>query len=234
MQVVEVTGYAVRSAVITLRRRETPLRIVLFPMFHVASPSFFAQVRLRLAGCDVIVAEGVRGRAREVSTLTAAYRFAPKRSRNGLVEQDYATLLPAGVPVVAPDATAQQVASDLRRLPRLTRLPLMMLAPVMGLIFMLRGPRAFFDEDLAVDDLPLTHRAEWLERDGDPLAAVNDRRDRMLLDALARIHEHRGQEPITVAVVYGASHIPAVAAALFSRFGYRPREAEWITVVVPR
>jgi hypothetical protein len=233
VQVIEVTGYAVRSAVITMRRKGTPLQFVLFPMFHIGSPAFYQQVRLRLAACDVIVLEGIHGKSREVSALTMAYRFVPKRSRNGLVEQDDATLLPAGATVICPDASAQQVAADLRRLPRLTRMLLLVFAPIMGLVYMMRGPQSYFDEDLVVDDLPLTHRAEWLERDN-PFATASTRRDRMLLDALAEIHQRRCQEPITVAVVYGAGHVPAIANGLMSRFGYRPREAEWITVVVPQ
>ncbi|WP_330242706.1 MULTISPECIES: hypothetical protein [unclassified Streptomyces] len=48
MQIIEVTGYAVRSAVITMGRTGTPLEFVIFPMLHVASPTFSSQVRIRL------------------------------------------------------------------------------------------------------------------------------------------------------------------------------------------
>jgi hypothetical protein len=33
-----------------------------------------------------------------------------------------------------------------------------------------------------------------------------------------------------VAVVYGAKHMPAVARYLLAAYGYRPRDAEWLTV----
>jgi hypothetical protein len=232
MQIIEVTGFGVRSAVITMRRKDTPLRFVLVPMFHVASPAFYAQVRRRLEACDVIVAEGIRGKSRQISTLTLAYRFAPRRRRNGLEEQSYAALLPAGVPVIKPDVTAAEAVADLRSLPRLLYLLLLLSAPVMGLVFALRGPRAFLDEDLVVEDLPSTRRAE-AQTEGPMRDALIGRRDRVLLDALGKIYADRGDESITVAVLYGAGHMPAVTAGLRDRYGYRPREAEWLTIFIP-
>jgi hypothetical protein len=223
----------VRSAAITLRRRETPLKFVLFPMIHVGSPAFYSQVRLRLRDCDLIVAEGIRGTSRQLATITLAYRFAPRRRRGGLVEQGYGTLLPPGVPVVNPDVSAAEAVAELRRLPRWMYLLLLVSAPVMGLVFALRGPSAFLDEDLAVEDLPTTRRAELLADHPVGAALLTDR-DRRLVEALGRIHAERGREPITVGVVYGAGHVPAVVAGLMDRYGYRPREAEWITVCIPQ
>jgi hypothetical protein len=48
--------------------------------------------------------------------------------------------------------------------------------------------------------------------------------------ALVQIHLKRSGEPIDVAVVYGAGQMSAVARYLLARHGYRPREAEWLTV----
>ena len=232
MKVIEVTGYAVRSAVITMRRQDSPLRFVFFPMMHVASPTFYRQVATRLAACDLIVAEGIRGKSRQVSTLTLAYRFAPRRARNGLELQNYQRLLPAEVPVINPDVTAAEAVAKLRTLPRWMYWGLLIGAPIFGLIFALRGPRAFLDEDLVVEDLPSTHRAEWLA--DNPMGEVLvGERDRRLLEALSTIHTERRDEPITVAIVYGAGHIPAATAGLHNRHGYRPRDAEWLTVYLP-
>jgi hypothetical protein len=233
MQIIEVTGLGVRSAVITMRRNGTPLRFVLFPMMHVAAPSFYRQVHRRLSECDLIVAEGVRGKSRQLSALTLAYRFAPRRRRNGLEEQNEALLLPDGIPVVRPDVTAAQAIADLRTLPRWMYLLLLAAAPVMGMIFAVRGPRAFLDEDLEVEDLPKTTRAEELA-DHAVSGVLTGRRDELLLAALDEIHAERRDEPIAVAVLYGAGHIPAVAAGLMNRHGYRPRQAEWLTVFSPQ
>ncbi|GGX82600.1 hypothetical protein [Streptomyces fructofermentans] len=232
MQIIEVTGYAVRSAVITMKRRETPMEFVIFPMLHVASPSFYAEVRRRLAACDIVVIEGVRGKSAALSALTLAYRFTPRRRRNGLQEQRQELLIPEDAQIVNPDVTAAEAVSDLKSLPRWQYLLLIAVAPVMGLVFALRGPSAFLDEDLEVEDLPSTLRAEMLA--DDPVHyALTDRRDKLLLDALSDIHTERGGEAIRVAVVYGAGHVPAVVTGLGQRHGYRPREAEWLTVLIP-
>ncbi|NUR41789.1 MAG: hypothetical protein HOV73_17055 [Streptomyces sp.] len=232
MQIIEVTGYAVRSAVITMRRKGTPLEFVIFPMLHVASPTFYSQVRTRLSDCDLIVLEGIRGRSAGVSALTLAYRFAPRRRRNGLQEQRDDVLLPESVPVINPDVTAAEAMADLRTLPRWMYVLLLVAAPVLGLVFALRGPRAFLDEDMAVDDLPQTLRAEMLA--DDPVEhAMTGRRDERLLAALGEIHTERADEPIRVAVVYGAGHVPAIVCGLMDRYGYRAREAQWLTVLVP-
>ncbi|MER5896103.1 hypothetical protein [Streptomyces sp. NPDC001876] len=232
MQIIEVTGYAVRSAVITMRRKGSPLEFVIFPMLHVASPTFYSQVRRRLRECDLIVMEGIRGGSVGVSALTLAYRFAPLRRRNGLQEQRAELLLSEGAEVINPDVTAEEASADLRTLPRGMYWLLMVSAPVMGLMFALRGPRAFLDEDLVVEDLPSTLRAELIA-DDPVMHAITDRRDQRLLDALGEIHTERGDQPIRVAIVYGAGHVPAIVSGLRDRYGYRPYEAEWVTVLIP-
>lgn len=107
----------------------------------------------------------------------------------------------------------------------------MVAAPVMGLVFALRGPRAFLDDDLVVEDLPSTLQAEMMA-DNPVIHALTDRRDKRLLDALGEIHAEHGDEPIRVGIVYGAGHVPAIASGLMDRYGYVPREAEWLTVLV--
>ncbi|MFI6265843.1 hypothetical protein [Micromonospora sp. NPDC051006] len=52
-----------------------------------------------------------------------------------------------------------------------------------------------------------------------------------LLAALSELIRTRSSEPIDVAVVYGAGHVPAIVRGLVDRHGYRPRTAEWITVL---
>lgn len=148
------------------------------------------------------------------------------------MEQRDDVFLPESVPVVNPDVTAAEAMADLRTLPRWLYVLLMVAAPVMGLVFALRGPRAFLDEDLAVDDLPQTPRAELLA--DDPVEhAMTGRRDERLLAALGEIHTERADEPIKVAIVYGAGHVPAIVSGLMDRYGYRPREGQWLTVLVP-
>lgn len=232
MQVIEVTGYAVRSSIISMRRRGGGLRFELFPMMHVASPTFYRQVSARLAKCDLIVVEGIRGKSRQADMITLAYRFAPRASRGGLELQNYGTLLPTGIPVINPDVTAEEAVSQARRVLRWWYWPMLLLAPVFGLVFALRGPRAFLDEDLVVEDEPLSNRAAWL-KDDKLDEAFGGVRDRRVLDALSAIHSEHADEPMVVAVVYGAGHMPTIAAGLAQRHGYRPSDAEWLVVCIP-
>jgi hypothetical protein len=44
------------------------------------------------------------------------------------------------------------------------------------------------------------------------------------------IHEAHAAEPVAVAVVYGAGHMPAVIHGLLGRYGYQPQGAEWLTI----
>jgi hypothetical protein len=92
------------------------------------------------------------------------------------------------------------------------------------------GSRRFLAMGLgSLDDLPA--REEWVPKGFEGLEElIVDERDRLLLDALASIHRQRCQEPIAVAVVYGAQHMRAVVHGLSARFGYRPVAADWLEV----
>jgi hypothetical protein len=89
------------------------------------------------------------------------------------------------------------------------------------------GSRRFLARELgSLDDLPA--REERVPEGFQTLEGlILDERDRLLLDALASIHEQRCHEPIAVAVVYGAQHMRAVVHSLSARFGYRPVGADW-------
>ena len=237
-----MTDGEVRSGIISMGRKSTPLRFILFPMCHVASPAFYAEVRRLLAGCDLIVAEGVHGRSAQLRAITLAYRFAPRFRRWSLQRQDYEKLLPPDVPVINRDVTAADLRSGLRRLPRREHGLLLVLAPLMGLVFAALGPRPFMrymTVELPTGLQPERHRAN-LRRDemrhkgiavDDPLtAALLTTRDAELIQTLAEIHEQRHDEPIAVAVVYGAHHIPRIATSLMIYHGYRVRHTEYLTV----
>lgn len=245
MRILSVSRDEVTCCLVMMRRRDTPLRFLLVPMTHVARPSFYAEVRHRLSMCDLIVAEGVSGRSWQLEALTLSYRLAA-RLRRSLCLQDYAALLPPDVPVINADVASGEVVGDMRRLPRRLYWPMLAFAPLFGLIFAVRGPRLFFGrsgEYLTVD-VPATLRPERLRAEidmdrmlrtgvflGDPWTASSRRREAKVLQTLTAIHERGRHEPRTVAVVYGAAHMPVIARNLMIRHGYRPRQVEWLVVV---
>ena len=55
-------------------------------------------------------------------------------------------------------------------------------------------------------------------------------RDARLTGRLDEIHRDRAAEPVSAGVVFGAAHMPAVAAHLSGKLGYIAANSEWLTV----
>ncbi len=214
MRFIESRDDIVRSAVTILRRPGTPLQFALFPMVHVAEPAFYEQVAARLRGCGLIVAEGLpHAELRQLRRL-ARVRF------DGLVDQVVALDLEAlGVPVLWPE---RQPADE----PPGPWDPVLESAgAAVTWLSRIAFPRNLPD----VDDTTRPQEPAW------PLGRAWDRftlhdRDKELLLELGRVFRARQQQPLVVAVVYGAYHMAAVAGFLTGRLGYRPAETEWLTV----
>jgi hypothetical protein len=233
MQIIEVGPMGVRSAVITLQRRGSPLRFILFPMIHLGRPEFYTAVAAEARQCQLIVAEGSATKRRRLTLSGLAYRLLRRHRRSRLVVQNLReeTL---GPPVVRPDLSMAEIRRRLRGLPLpaylLSRLALGVVLPYVALSVLLFGAERFLTRSLALDDSspsdepPPGEHWEAVER------VIVDERDALLLDALSRIHAERGTEPIDVAVIYGAGHVPAVAHGLLNRYGYQARAAHWLTV----
>ena len=119
MQLIETSVVGVRSAVITVQRAGMPLRIVLYPMLHIGTAAYYREVTKRLCKCQVVVVEGIRGRSVTTRALTMAYRTPARSKRLGLVVQDidYAELVKAGVEVLTPDMTGEQIDGGWQTVP---------------------------------------------------------------------------------------------------------------------
>ena len=223
---VSVTG--VRSAVITLWSPDRPQRIVLFPMLHLGTPAFYASVTDRLDQCAVVLAEGIRGGSLITRGLTAAYRLPGKSRRLGLTEQriDYARLT---AEVMEPDMTGSELRAGWRTVPRVQRAALLVLAPVAGVAFWLLGTRQVLARYAASEDLP--DDMEILLRDKAPALTelLVGRRDALLAAALDEVLARPGKAK-DIAVVYGADHMPGLIRYLAGTYGFRPQQAEWLTV----
>jgi hypothetical protein len=229
VQIIEVTGLGVRSAAIRLRRRDTALQFVLYPMIHMARPQFYRDVTARLRRAQLIVVEGVHGGRMSplFRALTLSYRVLGFNRRARLVEQDidYKAL---GVPIIRPDVSADEFRADWRRVPWRERMMMWLALPVVILIRLFGGTGAIWTRALALDDLPTPAEEAMAEVMPEVDAAFLDRRDARLLEALYALHEQRCDEAIEVAVVYGAGHVRAIVRGLADTYGYKPRSADWI------
>ena len=229
MQIVEDSIVGVRAAVITLSRRETPLRFQLYPMLHIGDRGFYREVTRRLRDCDLIVAEGAPD---TVSTraLTLSYRLA-HRNKRLQVETQNLDLLALGKRIVIPDISTEDFEAGWQRVPLHTRAMIMIGAPLYGLWLAAFGTRRWIGKHAALDDLK-TNEETLAEIPDDPLGdLILNSRDKLLVDELLRIHAEHCDEPMTVAVVYGANHMRAVANSLHAAHRYLPRDAEWVTVL---
>lgn len=231
MQLIETSVVGVRSAVITMQRQGTQLRIQLFPMLHLGTAAFYRDVTERLSRCQVAVGEGVGGQSVLTSALTTVYRSPARSKRLGLVVQDidYGALALAGVELVTPDMTGEQLRQGWRTVPLLHRVGVLALVPVIALGFRLFGSRYMFGQYLETGDLPSPQDEEALEISPAIAKLIVDDRDRLLVNALDSFISARADEPIVVGVVYGAGHMPVVVRALAAS-GFKPMKAEWLTV----
>jgi len=223
MQFLESSIIGLRSAVITLTRRATPLRFVLFPLVHVAEQQFYDEVAARARLCQLLVAEGAA--ARDVP----AQNWMARHHRGHLVDQGAALRLESlGVPVrweAEPDTGPRPGSGR-----PVSRTADIAGAATIGLI------RKFIDPV----DLPGVDQAEAYDQSAESLAGnwferllehnISTVRDARLLRVLDEIHRDRAAEPVKAGVVFGAGHMPAVVDHLCGQLGYIAAHAEWLTV----
>ena len=223
MQYIESSVIGIRSAVISLKQRSAPLRFVLFPMVHVGEQQFYRHVGEMAGECDLIVAEGVPSRFFPVQAWKAGLRW------DHLVDQVTALDLDGlGVPV-----QWEQVIHDKPKTARETALE--RAADTAGRSSC--GWRAAMAARSAcpastsptitttarITSVPGGSRATWAAR------VLHDR-DVQLVRALGAIHQERRDRAETVAVVWGAAHIPAAVDHLTEHLGYYVDEARWLIV----
>jgi hypothetical protein len=228
VQILEVTALGLRSAALKLRHRGSPLQFLVIPMVHMANAGFYRDVTRLLRDVDIVVVEGVRGRSAIGMALTATYRVLRMR-RVEMVDQDlpYSTL---GKPLVTPDVNADEFKVEWRKMKWYVRAALWpaLLGYTATRLVMPRERllRQIIGDEL--NDLPSDLDEALAD---DPLVtALSGERDRRLLRALGALHEERSQDNLTVAVVYGARHVPVVVDYLRER-GYFVRSADWLTVI---
>jgi hypothetical protein len=207
VQIIEVTDLGARTAVLTLARKASPMRFVVFPMIHLADAKFYAAVQKRLADCQVVVAEGIQGTSTTARALSRSYRLLKHKKSLGMVVQklDYDAL---GAEVLQPDMTGAQMDRDWHDVPLRQRFLTSLLVPLFVVWMLFFGSRRVLAQRLATDDLPTPKQqaeSDALDENfAETQALILDRRDQLLIDALAKIHEKHSEEPIKVAVVYGA------------------------------
>jgi hypothetical protein len=133
MQFVESSVTGVRAAYLRLSAGPSSAEVCLLPMMHVGTASYFAEVRRRLDGCDVVLFEGVQ--TFHSWLLTRSYAIATHRKRLGLVLQwdalRTASLKPQRIHA---DVSSAEFAAAWRDIPLFQRVAVLLLAPLLDLL----------------------------------------------------------------------------------------------------
>ena len=230
MQFIEKNSFNVRSAIYRMTRDDDGLEFILFPMVHVGSKEFYAEVSRRLAECDLILAEGVA--SRKGNLLTRSYRIVRKIKRMDLVTQQEGMKV-SGLREKIMNADIEGKAFDERwsSLPLKLKAQIFFLMPVYVASLFLFGTRETIAENIALEDLPSSEEISFQDDDFDKLDdLVIDERDRRLIRNIQSVHEINGKERKTVGIVYGAMHMRNVTSFLLGKLEYRVAKAEWVTV----
>ncbi|HEV2376048.1 MAG TPA: hypothetical protein VGS19_28250 [Streptosporangiaceae bacterium] len=224
MQFIESSIVGLRSAVITLEHRATPLQFILFPMVHVAEQAFYDEVAARARLCELIVAEGVQ--AKDVP----AQSWMARQQWGHLVDQVAGLQLEGlGVPVrweAEPDTRPRSATERF-----LSHTADVAGAAALGLVRKFLDPQALpsLDQAEAYDESAENLTGNWFDRLLEH--NISTVRDARLMRVLDEIHRDHAAGPGKVGVVFGAGHMPAVANHLCGEHGYVATGAEWLTVI---
>jgi hypothetical protein len=228
MQFIEKNSFNVRSAVYHLTKDASSPEFFLFPMIHVGSQTFYDEIARRLAGCDLILAEGVA--SKRANLLTLSYRIVKRIKRMDLVtQQDALKVAPFRAKLSNADMAGNAFDARWSALPLWLRVQLFLLLPVYILYLLLFGNRQTLAEKIALEDLPSSEEILFEDdRFADLDSLLIDERDRTLLANIKRVYESEGTK--TIGIIYGARHMRNTVDFLMRNLNYHIAKAEWVTV----
>lgn len=223
MQFLESSVLGVRAARHVLTSPHSDTAITLFPMMHVGEARFYDEVYADALGHDVVLYEGVK--SRHVTNLTRSYRWLGP-SRLGLIVQPKLPQTNQGARRILADLPPEQFDRDWAAMPLGLRCLLRTAAPLVGIIRGLGLTRTRLAKGMNQDDLSARDDLlAWDRRTRHFLELVRDTRDAHLVACLRDVLAPPA--PGSVAIVYGAAHMPAVTRFLAEHGGYRVTDSAW-------
>jgi hypothetical protein len=230
MQILEKSSFGLRSALLRLEAGARTPSFFLFPMVHIAEPAFYEGVMRQLEKCDLILYEGISSRS--VSLLGHCYQIVANSPRLGLVAQQTMKLDRLADRLVHADVSGEAFDGRWAKLGLLLRWVVKAAAPALVFYFRNFGTRESIAGHLQLD---LLKSREEILRGGD-VEAFDDLlvtwRDRHLINVIEQHRQKHHGESLSIAVVFGASHMRAVVRHLTKNPepGYRVVRSEWMTV----
>ena len=218
-----------RAAQLHFRHPESRVTVSLFPMVHVGDVQFYHDVHAAAFDHDVILVEGVKSPV--ARRLTRAYRWLDLERLGLVVQPNLARSDNGGARVVLADLPTREFHDEWSKVPLRLRLTVSIGAPIYGLLQRYLATRHSLAERMCLEDRrspeEILSWTPYLQRFW---ACVRDARDARLIGCLAAELEAGGLGNKRIAVVYGAAHMRAVAAALASR-GFICSDSLWREVI---
>lgn len=228
MQFIESSVIGVRAAYLRLSAGPQSPDVCLFPMIHIGSAAYYAEVKRRLEACDVVLFEGVP--SFRTWLITRSYSIATYRKRLGLVLQRDALAIPLlNQRKVRADVTAQQFVAAWDRVPFLQRNLLLLGAPLYGLWLYFTATRRSIGRRLNTEEVESRRDFERFEAVPELENVITTSRDLRLVEEVTAAVE-KGDATTRIGIIYGAAHMRVVSRLLTSKYRYRVMESEWMTV----
>jgi hypothetical protein len=230
MQIVENGPLGLRSAVLRLQSRNAACTYLLFPMVHVGEPAFYDAVAVRASECDHILVEGVRHKM--VGVASRMYDKVAASPRMRLTVQRVMTpaLRPVKDRIVNIDMPPDQFQALWQRQPLWTRLFLPSLFRLVFWHFSKFGTRKQLAPRMHRELAPSRHEIFGMGDELEFTKLIVNRRDEHIVAKLDEFHEAHRNDPVTVAIIFGAGHMRAIVRHLIDRHGYVAAAGSWLTI----
>lgn len=224
MQFLEFSFIGLRAARHVLTDPDGGRTITLFPMVHLGEAAFYDAVHHAAAQHEAVVIEGVASPV--TRRLTRAYRWIAPGRLGLIVQPKFST---EATSIIPGDLTAAQFEALWRVAPWRERAVLESAATLVGLWRRITATRHNLGRGLCTSDLKdRDDILMWNERRAPLLQALIEARDRILCDTVTKIlSEPSG--PSSIAVIYGAGHMGALARSLDHK-GFVVTKSDWLTV----
>jgi len=229
MQLIESSPLGVRAALIRMSSPDARCTYTLFPMVHIGERNFYNEVVGELESHDQILLEGVKHRV--ISHATQLYAKAAASPRINLVTQSVmgkaSHLKPKCRNI---DISPEDFDKYWQQLPFWHRsfYPAALTLAFTYLRFF--GTRS--DIARVVQFQFRRSRKEILDYSEGPDVSdvIRDARDVHIVGEISRRHERVKDTPVAIAIVFGASHMRAIAQYLVQTHRYRAYDSRWLMV----
>ncbi len=230
MQLIESSIIGLRSARHRMASGSKRPVVTLFPMVHIGEPDFYETVYAQACKADVVLTEGIQSPM--VRRLTRSYRWIDLENL-GLVLQPRFPTPPPGCRVLNADLSGDEFEAAWRDLPLWLRFAAPQRSAFVGLRHRLRLSRQSLVSGVSSlnDKASRASAFEWDTPGYDLAGPIRRLRDDRLCSILLGLLEENHDREMSISVVYGASHMPAVLRLLRTYGEYRPAGSEWLTAI---